>query len=455
MMQRRFRNSNGGGSSNWRRLLLIVAATLVLCSCRSVTTDRTQPPNPASASGKLWPTAGQAAAQGDQAAAAGEPADNHGANHRAEPLPAGFRLVSYESPALAPQAGTAGQDSPALLASHCRLLPRVCGRPNAYGRYCQPMPAVNPCGPAGPGPYPDDEYLCDGGDADPSVQIGVDWSVRGLNPEDAVVHYDTLDGDTVVQPSNRVCVYAPRFAAVRRVYGAVQHEQLERVAGVERPIQVHRQDDLSVPTSLVQPLQVERQLGKKAANSYLVREAGVAVDNALLAAAVQRRDAAYEDARVLELDALDNAQKAILAEGVEAAIVWTSDQAVEVVIDGQRAAAVVKDRQLQSVYRYDMPPGKPRLRVIKTASKGSAQPGDTVDFTIRFDNVGDQVIGNVTVIDNLISRLEYVADSAQCSLRADFSTQENEGDSLVLRWEVAEPLRVGEGGVIQFRCRVR
>ncbi|HOM17500.1 MAG TPA: DUF11 domain-containing protein, partial [Thermoguttaceae bacterium] len=63
--------------------------------------------------------------------------------------------------------------------------------------------------------------------------------------------------------------------------------------------------------------------------------------------------------------------------------------------------------------------------------------------------------GNVTILDNLSGRLEYVADSAQCSLKAQFTAQPNEAGSQLLRWELAQPLKPGEGGVIRFRCRVR
>ena len=62
---------------------------------------------------------------------------------------------------------------------------------------------------------------------------------------------------------------------------------------------------------------------------------------------------------------------------------------------------------------------------------------------------------DVTIVDSLTTRLEYVPDSAQCSVPAKFMTQENDGESLVLRWEIAEPLQVGDGGLIRFKCRVR
>ena len=100
-------------------------------------------------------------------------------------------------------------------------------------------------------------------------------------------------------------------------------------------------------------------------------------------------------------------------------------------------------------------PNNPCLRVIKIASKKQAKPGEIVDFTVRFDNLGDQAIKNVVIIDNLTTRLEYVAQTAQSSRRAEFSTSVNDGDSLMLRWDFVDPLPPGEGGLVRFNCRVR
>ena len=93
--------------------------------------------------------------------------------------------------------------------------------------------------------------------------------------------------------------------------------------------------------------------------------------------------------------------------------------------------------------------------MIKVASTPVAEPGDEVSFTIRFDNVGNQPIGSVQIVDSLTTRLEYVPGSAQCSLGAKFSTQPNEGESLVVRCVLSEPLPPGKGGVFRFRCIVR
>ncbi len=77
-------------------------------------------------------------------------------------------------------------------------------------------------------PWPEEEFLFDGGDTAPGVVVRQDWRVDGLNVEDTVAHFDTLDGRTLVTPSNRVCLYAPRFASVRRVDNLIAGEQHER-----------------------------------------------------------------------------------------------------------------------------------------------------------------------------------------------------------------------------------
>jgi uncharacterized repeat protein (TIGR01451 family) len=117
--------------------------------------------------------------------------------------------------------------------------------------------------------------------------------------------------------------------------------------------------------------------------------------------------------------------------------------------------ATVKYDNAASVYTVTTPPGNPRLRLCKLASTAFAKPGEEVAFTIRFDNTGDQPIGNVTILDSLSTRLEYVPGSAQCNVEAKFSTQPNEGESVIVRCDVSKPLDPGQGGILRFRCRVR
>ena len=52
--------------------------------------------------------------------------------------------------------------------------------------------------------------------------------ILGLKMEDTVAHFDTLDGRTVVEPSNEVCLYSPRFGAVRQVVSLVADEERQQ-----------------------------------------------------------------------------------------------------------------------------------------------------------------------------------------------------------------------------------
>lgn len=133
---------------------------------------------------------------------------------------------------------------------------------------------------------------------------------------------------------------------------------------------------------------------------------------------------------------------------------WTDKQAVRVILDEQRATEMVGEKHVGTVYGTGELPTYPRLRIVKVASTQFAEPGDTIDFTVRFDNVGSQPIHSVTILDNLTPRLEYLEQSAQCSVEAKFSTQPSEAGSAVVRCEIAKPLRPGEGGILRFRCLV-
>ncbi len=299
------------------------------------------------------------------------------------------------------------------------------------------------------------EYLCDGGDRQEQVAVAPDWHVWGLHQEDTVAHFDTVHGETVVQPSNRVRIYAPRFGAVRKVFGLVEHNHTRHVAGYDRPLSAQTGERLDVVTTLYQPLQPLAKVSRNPAN--VLREQVPARDlihkqppSGLVGGFLP-----YENFDLIRRGIYERSEEMAIAERIAAAYTWSADTAVQVTIKEITAKIDTATYGPGMTYSFDRLSGQPKLRVIKIASAGEAQPGDEIDFTIRFDNVGDEVIGNVTLIDNLTTRLEYVTDTAQSNLEADFSTRQNEGESLVLRWEIREPLNPGEGGIIRFRCRVR
>ena len=319
------------------------------------------------------------------------------------------------------------------------------------------IPREEPWRPPGiAGPWPLNEYVCDGGDRDVQVTVRKNFDVHGLDQEDTVGHFETLDGRMEVQASNAVCLYAPRFAAARKVTGLELYRKRVKIAGVEQPLEIVQGDGTQSPTTMLQPVQPEQKIGARTLNIFRERNPGGAIENWQRVARVDLDDLLpFEESTRVRRGVYNASEKLRLANSLSAAVTWSHDQAVQVVLDGQLAHETSNEVGVRENYVYQMPEGKSRLRVVKLASTDHALPGDVIDFTIRFDNVGDQLIGNVTIIDNLSSRLAYVPDSAQCSVGADFFPIENDGESLILRWEIHQPLEVNDGGIIRFQCKMR
>jgi uncharacterized repeat protein (TIGR01451 family) len=305
------------------------------------------------------------------------------------------------------------------------------------------------------GPWPRDEYLCDGGDLNHDVNVKRDWTVVGLDQQDTIAHFDTTDGQRLVAASNCVCVYSPRFAAIRQVSAPVIYEGHERMAGIEKPVKVNVHEEMRGPKTALQPEQLISQVGLDQVQRLRERTQGLLVDQATRLELAAEAFLPREELLFIQRGEFDASEKARLTEYVAAAQTWTLQQAPQILVDGQPAVEVRGTTTPQITYTYETF-GKPCLRLCKIADKSEAKPGEIVTFTLRFDNLGEQTIGNVTVIDNLVPRLEYVAGSAQSSLKAAFSTQEQiPGESLVLRWEIEEPLEINAGGVVKFQARVR
>jgi uncharacterized repeat protein (TIGR01451 family) len=392
-------NSTATCLPNWWRLALIALATLLLCSCRT--------PAGSNPSDVLPAAAGDAIA-----------------------------------------ANTANRVPPQL------YLGRTCLPPGSM----IPVPYGAPCPCVSHGAEqlpPCDEYLCDGGDSGLPILPGRNGEVRGLEMENAVAQYETLDGQHVVQPTNRVCVYAPRFGAVRQVVAAESNEQLNRLAGVHLPVKALAPQSRQPALSDKQNVQVRPEISAQPPVLVATRQWGAAVSTALGPRGFQNIYQAYENLAIIRRGVMVQKESVWLARGANAAVAWNSTQAVQVMLDRKLAIEQNSAQKSQEIFTIGQPPGQPQLRVVKVASTPFAEPGEEISFTIRFDNVGDQVLGNVVILDSLTTRLEYIAGSAQCSREAQFTTTPNEGDSVVIRCELADPLKAGTGGVLRFRCRVR
>jgi uncharacterized repeat protein (TIGR01451 family) len=301
---------------------------------------------------------------------------------------------------------------------------------------------------------PRDEYLCDGGDYGSPAGVRADWTVDGVEQEDTIAHYDTVSGNVVVTPSNRVCIYAPRFAAVRRVESVAAEERRLLIGVAEDDVNLANAQKAQPVAKLTQRHAVAIDLGQQPANLFRSRQQAGGLEDLLATMDANSTLAAYAELQVIRTGEVVGSEQAKLERSVQNAVTWSGDQAVQVVIENKQAVAAVGVKQPGIVYENGEP-SSPRLRLVKLASTNHALPGEKVEFTLRFDNIGDQQIGNVTIIDNLATRLEYVPQSAKSSVGAGFSAVPNGEGSTVLRWEIKDPLKAATGGILQFTCQVR
>ncbi len=299
------------------------------------------------------------------------------------------------------------------------------------------------------------EYIFDGDDREARTQVDSSWNVQGLDVEDTVGHFDTMDGRRIVTPSNRVAIYAPRFAAVRKVHGVVNAQRNQTLGAVDLRTQTVLADHTGKMSSTKSNLALDRYKGSRRASGLKERTRGVLSDNVTTLFGTRNALEAFNSNNVTWLDKVHGNFGAVLQQGIQAAVAWEVDLGLQVFAKGVQPIIVKDVRTVQEVVAIESEDGTAILRVVKAASRASAKVGEEVEFQIRFDNISSQRIGNVTIMDNLTRRLEYIEGSEECSLEATFEHETNEVGSLMLRWEIKEPLEPSTGGVITFRCRAR
>ncbi len=337
-----------------------------------------------------------------------------------------------------------------------------------YGMSGSPLPecgdpgcGVPGCGPQGCGafqfsnPVSRDEYLFDGNDRNFEVLVDQHWKLYGLDTEDTVGHFDTLDGRRLVVPSNQVCIYSPRFASVRKIRDWNSRSGTAQLAHVRERNQMQLASGNDFSSTTLQQLMPGLNSGLDRASAVEDQTRGVLSDQVIHLTGFRAGFSPYENLQLIRFGKFAASETTRLELGMQSAGVWKINDGLQVIIDRDQPVIVNDVLGAQELVTVKVGDGKTLLRVCKVASKIAAEPGEEIEFTIRFDNVGQQLIGNVTIIDSLTPRLEYVANSTECSLKSDFLTERNEGQSLVLRWEITEPLKPNEGGIIRFRCRVR
>ncbi len=252
--------------------------------------------------------------------------------------------------------------------------------------------------------FSDCECLKDGGDAGAPVGFGPDGRLHGLDPADTVAEYTCADAERRIAISNRVCLFAPRFAVLRNEVGPVGANVVQSLAAAE------------------------------AATPPLI---------------LRERLKSQELRQIVELAVAQSRQRASELEVIQGMVEIKHLTGLVVAVGVMGTAEVV------GVCPPPRPPQPCKLALCKTADKQAVRVGEVVTFTLKYTNQGGQPISGIVVSDSLINRLEYVPGSAMADRDAVFTTQANEAGSLVLRWAIGGTLPPGQSGTLQFQARVR
>lgn len=324
-----------------------------------------------------------------------------------------------------------------------------------------PLPSGPACPPLEPGTrplLPRDEYLCDGGDHGAKAGAGVGGAIRGIDPRDAVVRFDVgIESypDPKILPTNRVCIYAPRFAEVRVSTGTIENVEIHGVTLntlTQRPVQAEKTDDIR---RLVQNQSAELARDRRrvqAARGQVYPGVGSEVRGAMgygnvqqpkigsqaQAAGTERRRQAPVVARdKVKLSGIKTAESPVIADLV------------------QGTGEAVRSQPTLEMTGVETPPNRPGLAVVKRVDVTEAEPGDVVTYAIAYRNMGNTPIRSVSIVDSLLPRLEYVAGTAKGPKGAAFSVAENQVGSTELRWDLRETIPPGASGYVSFQAVVR
>jgi uncharacterized repeat protein (TIGR01451 family) len=307
-------------------------------------------------------------------------------------------------------------------------------------------------------PYPSryvdaQEFIYDGGDRDPQARLREDLTVVGLDSEDTIIRYETTSGSVELQTGCRVPIYSPRFSSIRKIVALNLSEHAVATQATlleQKPTRVH---DILPPNNLVRNDQPVREANVKVIEALRDRNRGIPVVKILPALDISDAFKPYEDLAIIRRGEYRELDRVLLIKGTQAALNWTSVDQLIVLVDNAAANSVESLDGPQELFNYEL--GNNRVRLCKVASHQVAEPGDIIDFTIRFDNTGDQKITNIMIQDSLAPRLEYVADSQKSSIESQFSVEPNDAGSSTLTWNITETVAPGTGGFLRFQCKVR
>lgn len=299
-----------------------------------------------------------------------------------------------------------------------------------------------------------DEYIHDGGDRGTKVYYSK-FNRFGLDVEDTVAEWHDDVGVAHVKPSTRATIYAPKFASVRsaslpsvgvRVEKVAGHQAQNRLAGIDTKLiideRTHNDEALGMRFR-TRPSGVDARAVDTSVHQNIAPQRHVKLLNV------------YEEFVFFREGQIDRVNQAVIGNAMAAAMDWSGDQGVNIYahdLAGQEVQARFTAQDYTAVEDRSTPGD---LQIVKVVDKAVAKPGDVLTFTIRFDNVGDRLIQNVRVVDNLSPRLKYLEGTVDSDLDGKLDTENNGQGSQVLTFSFEGDLKGHTGGWVSFKTQVR
>jgi uncharacterized repeat protein (TIGR01451 family) len=300
-----------------------------------------------------------------------------------------------------------------------------------------------------------DEYLLSGGDRDQPVHYD-SFFRYGVETEDTFAEYVDHLGKSHALDTGAVAIYAPRFASVRTTASPSGGFSVEKLAGMKDFRFGSGIKRNVAPDTYAMADQAHGNRVRSRASGLEKRDWLAGTDGAIRLQSRTKLMNTFMDFAYAIRAEFHQRDEAQLASGIAAAHHWTRDENPVVVAkldSANEVHAKFRLTEMVGTEPQDTEPG--RLQIVKLADTKVVQPGDVVTFAIRYDNLGERELYNVRVVDNLTPRLELIEESASSDRPGDLLMQDNEEGSLVLTFQLDDPLPGKTGGLITFQCRVR
>lgn len=301
--------------------------------------------------------------------------------------------------------------------------------------------------------YPD-EYVFDGGDR--ALPIHYDeHGMLGLESEDTVVEFADDEGRAHVKPTNRVAVYAPRFAAISSVRGTSEEVSIGKLAGAYQAVRDISMDSRQQLVGHQQNVALSRIHTRTRGSEVDGQAQPNGVDQMVMVSGHAQALNVFEDLTFLRSGQFDKTEEARLSQAIQAAGIWSREQSPSIAATESEANEIYDWFNASEFVGLEDLRKKGELRIVKLADHQVARSGDVITFTIRYDNTGDRELRDIVITDNLSPRLEYVPDSATSDRAGQLVENISNDGTLILRWELSEPLPGHTGGTVTFQAKVR